>query len=162
MISGGDILTKETFSKIAHLNENIEIINEYGPTETTITATTNIIRNNDLSIGKPVANTRVYILNSDLRPVPVGAIGELHLAGTGLARGYLNNSKLTDEKFIDHPFIDNGKLYRTGDLVRYLHNGQIEYISRKDFQVKIRGFRIELGEIEPALSTLRVLSRTWC
>ena len=154
------MLTQDAYAKLSTLNGNVAIINEYGPTETTITATTNVIQDGDLSIGTPVANTATFVLDQNLKPVPVGAIGELYIAGVGLARGYLNNTKLTEEKFISHPLADSSKLYRTGDLVRYLENGSITYIGRKDFQVKIRGFRIELGEIEAALSTFDGIKQT--
>ena len=103
-----------------------------------------------ISIGRPIPNIQVYILNSNLQPLPVGIIGELHIAGNGLARGYLNRPDLTAQKFIDNPF-GEGKLYKTGDLCRYLPDGKIEYIGRIDNQVKVRGFRIELGEIEAIL-----------
>ncbi|MBW4597355.1 MAG: amino acid adenylation domain-containing protein [Brasilonema angustatum HA4187-MV1] len=125
--------------------------NAYGPTEASVCAT--IAKHTDdkkISIGKAIANTQVYILDQNLQPVPVGVPGELHIAGVGLARGYLNRSELTQEKFIFNPF-GSGRLYKTGDKARYLPDGNIEYIGRIDNQVKIRGFRIELGEIETVL-----------
>jgi amino acid adenylation domain-containing protein len=130
--------------------------NAYGPTEASVCATiakcTPI--EEKISIGRPIDNTQIYILDKYLQPVPVGIPGELHIAGVGLARGYLNRSKLTVEKFIPNPFekAEGSKLYKTGDLARYLPDGNIEYLGRIDNQVKIRGFRIELGEIEAALS----------
>ncbi|AVH63712.1 non-ribosomal peptide synthetase [Nostoc sp. 'Peltigera membranacea cyanobiont' N6] len=134
--------------------------NAYGPTEASVCAA--IAKCTPLdqktSIGRPIDNTQIYILDQNLQPVPVGVPGELHIGGAGLARGYLNRSELTQEKFIPNPFnnskfkIQNSKLYKTGDLARYLPDGNIEYLGRIDNQVKIRGFRIELGEIEAALS----------
>ncbi|MHC5730551.1 MAG: AMP-binding protein, partial [Nostoc sp.] len=108
-----------------------------------------------MPIGRPIANTQVYILDRYLQPVPIGVLGELYIGGNGLARGYLNQSELTQEKFITNPFSDSEskRLYKTGDLARYLSDSNIEFIGRIDNQVKIRGFRIELGEIESALSS---------
>ncbi|MBP5971594.1 amino acid adenylation domain-containing protein [Brasilonema sp. CT11] len=127
--------------------------NAYGPTEASVCATMTKCTHEDekISIGKAIANTKVYILDKNLQPVPVGVPGELHIGGVGLARGYLNRPKLTQEKFIPNPF-GVGCLYKTGDLAHYLPDGNIEYLGRIDNQVKIRGFRIELGEIEAALS----------
>ncbi|MCP6762148.1 MAG: amino acid adenylation domain-containing protein [Fischerella sp. CENA71] len=131
-------------------------INGYGPTEATVCATTAVCTNGEsqLPIGRPIANTQVYILDRYLQPVPIGVPGELHIGGVGLARGYLNRSELTLEKFIPNLFSkeNSARLYKTGDLARYLPDGNIEYLGRIDEQVKIRGFRIELGEIEAVLS----------
>ncbi|MEA5506597.1 amino acid adenylation domain-containing protein [Halotia wernerae UHCC 0503] len=142
-----------------YVGSQIKLLNAYGPTEATITAT---VYEPDLRrlenqtggvpIGRPIDNTQVYILDSNLQPVPVGVVGELYIAGAGVARGYLNRPELTQEKFITNPFGD-AKLYKTGDLARYLNDGNIEFIGRIDNQVKIRGFRIELGEIESVLNT---------
>jgi acyl carrier protein len=103
-----------------------------------------------VSIGKPISNTKIYILDQYLQPLPIGITGEIYIGGIGVARGYLNQPELTAEKFINNPF-DSGKLYKTGDLAKYLPDGNIEFIGRIDEQVKIRGFRIELGEIEKNL-----------
>ena len=131
--------------------------NAYGPTEGTVCAT--VFENmtgssSTLPIGRPIANTQVYILDQNAQPLPVGVPGELHISGAGLARGYLNRPDLTAEKFITNPYRSdpNSRLYKTGDLARYLPDGNIEYLGRIDNQVKIRGFRIELGEIEAVLA----------
>jgi amino acid adenylation domain-containing protein len=134
---------------------NVEKVNDlYGPTETTTYSTFTLRkRGRKPTIGRPIANTQLYILDKNLEPVPIGVAGELHIGGAGLARGYLNRPELTAEKFIRHPFSDEpgARLYKTGDLCRYLPDGNIEYLGRMDQQVKIRGFRIELGEIEAVL-----------
>ncbi|MDF1758349.1 MAG: amino acid adenylation domain-containing protein, partial [Legionellaceae bacterium] len=130
------------------------LINEYGPTEATVCTTIHEYQSDTEKaiIGKPLHNVQTYALDSNLLPMPLGSIGELYIGGAGLARGYLNQPKLTKECFIDNPF-DDGRIYKTGDLVRYLPDGNLEYIGRNDFQVKIRGYRIELGEIESVIST---------
>jgi natural product biosynthesis luciferase-like monooxygenase protein len=132
-----------------------EIINMYGPTETTVWSSTYRISSEPgrISVGHPIANTEMYILDQNLLPVPVGVIGELMIGGAGVARGYLGQSELTAQRFIPNPFQRNGdnRLYRTGDLARYLPTGDIEILGRTDQQVKIRGHRVELGEIEALL-----------
>lgn len=128
--------------------------NMYGPTETTIwSAATQIEKGDPVLIGRPIANTTIYLLDAALQPVPIGAAGELHIGGDGLARGYLNRTELTAGKFITDPFstAPGARLYKTGDLARYRSDGAIEYLGRMDQQVKVRGFRIELGEIESVL-----------
>jgi acyl-coenzyme A synthetase/AMP-(fatty) acid ligase len=141
------------------------ILNMYGPTETTVWSTTwklpREVAPARISVGRPIANTQIYIVDSDLRPVPVGVEGELLIGGAGVARGYLRRDQLTAERFIPNPFLagscpDGAKvraphLYRTGDLARYLPDGNIELVGRIDQQVKIRGHRVELGEIEARL-----------
>jgi len=130
------------------------VLNLYGPSEdTTYSTFTPVARDEsgEPTIGRPLANTRVYIVDASLRPVPVGVPGELLIGGEGLARGYLGRPALTAERFIPDPFGAGERLYRTGDLARFLPDGEIEYLGRIDHQVKIRGFRIELGEIEAAL-----------
>ncbi|HEY4361774.1 MAG TPA: MupA/Atu3671 family FMN-dependent luciferase-like monooxygenase [Bryobacteraceae bacterium] len=127
-----------------------ELLNMYGPTETTVWSTYTRVADSDVTIGRPLANTQIYIVDRDLRPVPTGASGELLIGGDGVGRGYLNRADLTAEKFVVNPFGD-GKLYRTGDLARYREDGNIEFLRRMDSQVKIRGHRIELGDIEAAL-----------
>ncbi|MEN6349572.1 MAG: amino acid adenylation domain-containing protein [Syntrophomonas sp.] len=133
--------------------QNYKLVDEYGPTEYTVTTTYfNIDKQYDKTpIGRPINNTRIYILdhNNDLQPI--GIPGELCIAGAGIARGYLGRPELTEEKFVPDPFFPDEKMYKTGDLARWLPDGNIDFIGRKDFQVKIRGFRVELGEIETAL-----------
>ncbi|MEH1166758.1 amino acid adenylation domain-containing protein [Micromonospora sp. CPCC 205539] len=131
-----------------------ELWNMYGPTEATIWSTVaRIGRDADVTIGRPIANTRAYVLDSALRPVPVGVVGELYLGGAGVARDYLDQPSLTADRFLPDPFGDRpgARLYRTGDLARYRPDGRLECLGRNDSQVKVRGFRIELGEIEAAL-----------
>ncbi len=151
---GGEVLPVALQENLLS-NLNVKLHNLYGPTEACIDATfwtcKQGIERQVVPIGRPIANTQIYILDEYLQPVPVGVPGELHISGAGIARGYLNCPELTKEKFIPNPF-DNSKLYKTGDLARYLPDGNIEYLGRIDNQVKIRGFRIELGEIEARLS----------
>ncbi|WP_392408421.1 amino acid adenylation domain-containing protein [Chlorogloeopsis fritschii] len=153
---GGEALPIELVERFfARLNLDNVLHNCYGPTEASIDATfwtcqrhTNYIT---APIGRPIANTNIYILDSDLQPVPIGKVGELYIGGVGLARGYFNRPELTAQKFIPNPFNSSERLYKTGDLARYLSDGNIEYVGRIDHQVKIRGFRIELEEIEAKL-----------
>jgi amino acid adenylation domain-containing protein len=138
-------------------DQPIRLFNAYGPTEATITSTIYEVTANtnglsSVPIGRPIANTQTYILDKYMQPTPIGIAGELYIAGTGLARSYLYDPELTEQKFVYNPFSDNSLLYKTGDIARYLADGNIEYIGRNDNQVKIRGFRIELGEIEAALN----------
>jgi len=132
------------------------LVNLYGPTEAAIDSVYWACKRGaeTIPIGNPVSNMRAYILDSRLQPVPIGIVGELYLAGKGLARGYVRRPDLTAEKFIPDPLSaqPDGRLYKTGDLARYLEDGSIEYIRRVDHQVKLRGFRIELGEIEAVLA----------
>jgi len=138
------------------LEKCAELWNMYGPTEATVWSTIHPVKGGvgSIPIGRPIANTQVYILDGDRQPVPVGEAGELHIGGVGLARGYWNRPELTAEKFVANPFCQdpNARLYKTGDLARYLPDGTIEFVERMDDQVKIRGHRIELGEIEAVLS----------
>jgi aspartate racemase len=158
LLAGGDVLSVTHVEKVLN-SLNCDLINGYGPTEnTTFTCCYKIPRGSQLGksipIGKPIANTQVYILNEYLNPVSGDEIGEIYIGGDGLARGYLNRDDLTSEKFIASPFpeISSPRLYKTGDLARFLPDGNIEFLGRADNQVKIRGFRIELEEVEIALT----------
>jgi amino acid adenylation domain-containing protein len=157
LIAGGDILSVSQVSKYQRAFPACRLINGYGPTENTVfTCCYSIGKTGELDssipIGRPLANTRVYVLDSFLQPVPIGVPGELYIGGDGLARGYLNRLELTRERFIAAPFLKEGeRLYKTGDIVRYREDGNLEFIGRADNQIKIRGFRIELGEIEATL-----------
>ncbi|PHM40846.1 Amino acid adenylation [Xenorhabdus szentirmaii] len=159
-ISGGEALPYELAQRLKAKTHSLW--NLYGPTETTIwsTASANlsIKQENErpqcqITIGRPIANTQIYILDKYNQPVAIGETGELHIGGTGVARGYLNRPDLTNERFLRDPFSSSpsARMYKTGDLGRWLPDGNIEYLGRNDFQVKVRGFRIELGEIEAKL-----------
>jgi len=158
IILGGDALFGSSLSLWRSSAPKTRIINEYGPTETVVGCCVYEVdantREGAVPIGRPIANTQLYILDQFLQRLPIGVPGELHIGGAGIARGYLNRPELTAEKFIKNPFSDdpNSRLYKTGDLARYIPDGNIEYLGRIDNQVKIRGFRIELGEIEAALA----------
>jgi amino acid adenylation domain-containing protein/thioester reductase-like protein len=164
LLAGGDILSVPHVQKFLQNVENCQLINGYGPTEnTTFTCCyqipTSLSPDVSVPIGRPIANTQVYILDKYLQPLPIGVPGELYISGAGLARGYFNCPELTQEKFIPNPFekARGSRLYKTGDLARYLPDGNIEYLGRIDNQVKIRGFRIELGEIEAIMSQYKLL-----
>lgn len=143
-----------------------QLVNNYGPTESTVVATSGTVpsrASSELpSIGRPITNTQIYILDSQMQPVPTGSAGDLYIGGTGLARGYRNRPDLTAERFVTNPFSEapSGRLYKTGDLARMLPDGQIEFIGRIDDQVKIRGFRVELSEINNALSRYPAIRET--
>ena len=164
LLVGAESLSRDLLIKA--LKKPMDVVHLYGPTETTVWSTSNYYskeENTDslsVILGKPFDNEKVYILDKNLNPLPVGGIGELYIGGIWLARGYLNRSALTAEKFIPNPFHqimrkgtigDASRLYKTGDLCRWLPDGKLEYIGRNDFQVKIRGYRIELKEIESCL-----------
>jgi amino acid adenylation domain-containing protein len=149
ILCGGEALSRELAEQL--LTRGLEVWNLYGPTETTIWSTLTKLApgKGPVSIGRPIANTQVFILDFHLQPVPVGVPGELYIGGKGVARGYLNQPELTAEKFISSP--DGSPLYKTGDIARYRSDGGIECLGRNDFQIKLRGRRIDLGEIESAL-----------
>ena len=165
MVVGGEALDAACLREMTRYNK-VPVFNEYGPTESTISTTSYAVREDDLAIGWPQSNSYVLVLDEALRPVPVGGVGELFLAGPGLARGYLNVPEATAEKFISNPFQTdsdksdtsygpsgrNAKLYRTGDLARRRSDGALEYVGRNDSQIKVRGYRVELAEIEATLN----------
>ncbi|MDR2305913.1 MAG: amino acid adenylation domain-containing protein [Paucimonas sp.] len=151
LLIGGDRLRQ--FNR----SQTFAVVNNYGPTETTVVASSGVVEaGGELHIGRPVDNARLYVLDAERQPVPLGAAGELYVGGAGVARGYLNRPQLTAERFLDDPFAatPGARMYRTGDLVRWLADGRLDYLGRNDDQVKIRGVRIELGEIESRLNGL--------
>ena len=161
LIVGSDSWHKEEYQQFQRFcGSQTRLINSYGATEATIdssyfeSAALSLSIDGLVPIGRPFANTQIYILDSHLQPVPIGVAGELHIGGAGLARSYLHQLELTEQKFIPNPFSNNSgdRLYKTGDLGRYLPDGTIEFLGRVDNQVKIRGFRVEPGEIEAVLS----------
>ncbi|MEH2206146.1 MAG: amino acid adenylation domain-containing protein [Nostoc sp.] len=150
----GEPLQNQLVQQIYQNHHIQKIFNLYGPSEdTTYSTFTQINRDSSVTIGRPIANTQIYLLDTKLQPVPIGVPGEIYIGGAGLARGYLNQPELTKKRFISNPLNDKleSRLYKTGDLACYLPDGNLEYLGRIDHQVKIRGFRIELGEIENAL-----------
>jgi amino acid adenylation domain-containing protein len=158
LLAGGDVLSADHVKRLLDAYPQCRVINGYGPTEnTTFTCCYSVPHAADINfgvpIGFPVNNTRVYLLDEDLRPVPIGVTGELYAAGVGLARGYLNRSDWTAERFLPNPhgIVPGERMYRTGDLVRRRTDGAIEFVGRNDRQVKVRGYRTELSEIEVAL-----------
>ncbi len=158
VLFGGEAADPRCVRDVLEHGPPARLLNVYGPTENTTASTWHLVREvaaeaTTIPIGRPVANTRVYVLDGHLQPVPIGVPGELYLAGDGLARGYWNQPKLTSERFVAAPWADGAgeRLYRTGDRVRYRADGALEFLGRLDQQVKLRGFRIELEEIEAAL-----------
>ncbi|RFP81019.1 amino acid adenylation domain-containing protein [Hydrogenophaga borbori] len=161
-LCGGEPLPPSLAAQL--LDQKIELWNMYGPTETTVWSTVQRITDatQKISIGHPIANTQVWVLDEQGRPCGIGQEGELCIGGTGVANGYFNRPELTAERFVADPFsaAPGARLYRTGDLARWLDNGTLEHLGRLDFQVKIRGYRIELGEIEARLAALPGVART--
>ena len=151
---GGEALPGTLVAELRKLNSTATVENMYGPTETTIWSSTQHAQPGEgvVPLGKPIANTQLYVLDDRQRPVPPGSAGELYIAGDGVARGYLHRDDLTRERFLPDPFRDGGRMYRTGDLVRFTEEGVLQFLGRVDFQVKVRGYRIELGEIEARLA----------
>ena len=151
----GEALPRELADAL--LEKNATLWNLYGPTEATVYATgAEVVAGERITIGRPLDNTRVYVLDPERAPVPIGLLGELYIAGAGVARGYLGRPELTAEKFVADPFSSEpgARMYRTGDVVRWLPDGTLDFLGRIDHQVKVRGYRIELGEIEAALSAI--------
>ncbi|RSS14087.1 amino acid adenylation domain-containing protein [Streptomyces sp. WAC08401] len=159
VLTGGDVVSPAAVARVLEHAPRTVLRHLYGPTETTLCVTQHEVRapyaaRGSLPVGRPTGNTRAYVLDQYLQPVPSGVPGELFISGTGLARGYLGRPDLTSERFVADPYGGSGeRMYRTGDLVRYNPAGELEYLARADDQVKIRGFRVELGEIETVLST---------
>jgi amino acid adenylation domain-containing protein len=163
VVTGGDVVSPSHVNRLLALKRQGIVVNAYGPTENmTISTCFPIVPTSPIvgsvPIGRPISNTRAYVLDRHLGLAPIGVVGELYLSGTGLARGYLRRPELTAERFLPNPFAVGERMYRTGDSVRWRADGTLEFLGRMDHQVKIRGFRIELGEIESALRTYPGLS----
>ncbi|MEU5647618.1 non-ribosomal peptide synthetase, partial [Streptomyces milbemycinicus] len=159
VLTGGDVVSPTAVQRVLQACPQVRVRALYGPTEITLCATQHLMTpatppNTSVPIGRPMDNTRTYVLDSTLRPVPAGVAGELYIAGTGLAHGYINQPAATAERFLPDPFGPPGtRMYRTGDLARWNTDGTLEHLGRTDAQVKVRGFRIEPGEIEATLTT---------
>ena len=156
-IVGGEELKETHIEILRSINPKIRIINEYGPTEATVGCVVYEIKESGapIYIGKPISNTQIYILNSKGRLAPKGVLGEIYIGGAGLSKGYLNQSELTSERFIENPFKKGEKFYRTGDLARWMPNDNLDFKGRIDHQIKIYGYRIELEEIESVLNQVQ-------
>lgn len=153
LLVGGEALPQTLADKLTETLPSGALLNMYGPTETTVWSTVApVTQGASVTIGRPIANTHIYILDEHLRPLPIGTAGDLYIGGRGVVRGYLAQPELTAERFVASPFSAGDRLYRTGDRARYTAEGAIEFLGRSDHQVKIRGYRIELGEIESVLS----------
>ncbi|WP_057921655.1 non-ribosomal peptide synthetase [Lysobacter capsici] len=154
VLCSGEALSGELRDRFLSAYPQVELHNLYGPTEAAVDVTwwtCTAGESGAVPIGRPAPNVRMYVLDGGLRPVPLGAVGELYIGGVQVGRGYWNQPELTSQRFIDSPFVAGDRLYRTGDLGRWREDGALDYLGRNDFQVKLRGFRIELGEIESAL-----------
>jgi polyketide synthase PksN len=164
IILAGEVLSKKLYSRLKESLSAEKIINIYGPTEATINTTLYECKPEEISstipIGKPLKNYHIMILDTHQNLLPIDVPGEICISGAGLARGYLNNPKLTAEKFVSNPFTPGKRIYRTGDLGRWTADGNIEFFGRIDHQVKIRGIRIELGEIEAVLGQHPAIQET--
>ncbi|WP_326799791.1 amino acid adenylation domain-containing protein [Streptomyces sp. NBC_01808] len=157
VLTGGDVVSAAAVARVREACPGLSVRHLYGPTEITLCATWHALRPGDtagavLPIGRPMANRRVYVLDAFLQPVPPGVVGELYVAGPGLARGYLGRAAPTAERFVACPFDGGGRMYRTGDLARWTDEGLLHFAGRADEQVKIRGYRVELGEVESVLA----------
>jgi len=154
IIAGGEVLTQQHIRIIENINSGIRIVNEYGPTESTVGCVVKEITSskNPVTIGKPINNTRIYIVDHNFNPMPVGIAGQICIAGEGLARNYINQPQITSERFINNPFQSGTLMYQTGDIGKRLPDGDLVYLGRNDRQFKIRGYRVELKEIETVLS----------
>jgi amino acid adenylation domain-containing protein/non-ribosomal peptide synthase protein (TIGR01720 family) len=168
IVMGGEMISYKCVNDVIS-NKNITLFNQYGPTESTVGTTVYKIDNKieQQVIGKPYAGKRIFVLDKNNKPLPVGVVGELYIGGAALSRGYLNRPELTAERFINNPFATESdkikgydRLYKTGDLVRWLSNGNLEYIGRNDDQIKLNGYRIELGEIEHALKQIEGIKQS--
>jgi syringomycin synthetase protein SyrE len=171
VIVAGEVCPPDLVAKSIQQEPQIELFNEYGPSEATVWASmhrcTCALGRQSVPIGRPIANTRVYILDRWAQPVPIGVAGEVYIGGAGVARGYLNRDELTAERFVPDPYTAQAgaRMYKTGDIGRWLADGNLEFLGRNDDQVKIRGFRIELGEIaerlqeHPAVGAAVVIAR---
>jgi amino acid adenylation domain-containing protein len=156
---GGELLSEMTLTEFRRCGRKPRLINDYGPTEASVSSTvfdvfTEAPREATyVHVGRPIWNTRIYVLDENLQPVPISVRGEVYIAGAGIARGYLNSAELTAQRFFEDPFVsrERARMYRTGDVGRWLPEGNLEILGRTDFQIKIRGFRVELGEIETHL-----------
>ena len=160
LLFGGEMVDPRWVKHVLEHQPPERLLHVYGPTETTTFAAWHHItaldsRRGSIPIGRPIANTRLYVLDGQLEPAPIGVPGEIYIGGPGVARGYLNDPELTAKKFVPDPFTDQrgARLFKTGDLARYLPDGAVEFIGRSDHQVKIRGFRVEPGEVEAVLRT---------
>ncbi|MEW4327512.1 amino acid adenylation domain-containing protein [Rossellomorea marisflavi] len=154
LMIGGDTLAREPIERVRAACSNLKILNGYGPTENTTFSTTHLIEgdlSDNIPIGRPISRSTVYIMNNRLELQPIDVIGEICVGGEGVSRGYVNQEKVDQDRFVDHPYAPGERLYRTGDRGRWLSDGSVEYWGRNDQQVKVRGYRIELGEIESAL-----------
>jgi amino acid adenylation domain-containing protein len=159
LVLGGELLLGEVLDEWRRMFPGVTVVNEYGPTETTVGCMEfriepgDVVPGGGVTIGRPIWNTRMHVLDASLRPVDVGVVGELYIAGDLLARGYLGRAGLTSSRFVACPFGDSERMYRTGDLVKWRADGMLDFVGRIDDQVKVRGYRIELGEVEAALSS---------
>ena len=157
---GGEMLPVSTHQLLRRTCPEIPVFNVYGPTEASIGSHVGDVSKRGIKIGRPIANVTSYVVNSSLKPVPIGCIGELYIGGIGLARGFAKNELATNLAFIQSPFQSNQRLYKTGDLVKLNWDGELEYIGRKDGQVKLRGHRIELSEIETVINSFECVHQS--